>query len=225
MDVGDKASALTWLQAAERVLLEEGPEMHIKDLTSRIMELGIVKSSCTTSLETLLYRHTSKGYSKFVRVPGKMGCFALNEHVIREHSNMQPLEDDLIMPSSVPSAGNAEPGRKMVEGGGGGGGGDDAIPESEERGGGFVGFEPRVFYRRKRRHSYQCSESGGSSASEGGDGEGEEEEEGEGEGDVSSSESSSEGGEEAEYNYRKKYSFVKKIAKSIVHVSLGGGGK
>ena len=102
MDVGDKASALTWLQAAERVLLEEGPEMHIKDLTSRIMELGIVKSSCTTSLETLLYRHTSKGYSKFVRVPGKMGCFALNEHVIREHSNMQPLEDNL-MPSSVPS--------------------------------------------------------------------------------------------------------------------------
>ena len=50
---------LTWLQAAEHVLREEGPEMHIQDLTNRILEQGMVKSNCATSLETLLYRHTS----------------------------------------------------------------------------------------------------------------------------------------------------------------------
>ena len=52
---------LTWLQAAEHVLREEGPEMHIRDLTNRILEQGMVKSNCATSLETLLYRHTSGG--------------------------------------------------------------------------------------------------------------------------------------------------------------------
>ena len=71
------ANVMTWLQAAERVLREEGPRMHIKELTNRILELGMVNSSCTTSLETLLYRQTSKGNSKFVRVAGKMGWFGL----------------------------------------------------------------------------------------------------------------------------------------------------
>ena len=52
---------LTWLQAAEHVLREEGPEMHIRDLTNRILEQSMVKSNCATSLETLLYRHTSGG--------------------------------------------------------------------------------------------------------------------------------------------------------------------
>ena len=75
------ANAMTWLQAAERVLREEGPRMHIKELTNRILELGIVNSSCTTSLETLLYRQTSKGNSKFVRVAGKMGWFGLKGEV------------------------------------------------------------------------------------------------------------------------------------------------
>lgn len=55
--------------------------MHIKELTNRILELGIVNSSCTTSLETLLYRQTSKGNSKFVRVAGKMGWFGLKGEV------------------------------------------------------------------------------------------------------------------------------------------------
>ena len=75
------ANAMTWLQAAERVLREEGPRMHIKELTNRILELGMVNSSCTTSLETLLYRQTSKGNSKFVRVAGKMGWFGLKGEV------------------------------------------------------------------------------------------------------------------------------------------------
>ena len=38
----DKHSAMTWLQAAEQVLRDEGPEMHIRDLTRTILELGIV---------------------------------------------------------------------------------------------------------------------------------------------------------------------------------------
>lgn len=78
---GEKSSAMTWLQAAEQVLKEEGPDMHIRELTSRIMELGMVKSSCTTSLETLLYRQTSNSnaISKFVRVSGKHGWFGLRD--------------------------------------------------------------------------------------------------------------------------------------------------
>lgn len=83
-----------------QVLREEGPEMHIKDLTSRILELGIVKSNCATSLETLLYRQTSGGGgsqyggranpravvgpSKFIRVMGKHGWFGLKPSALQE---------------------------------------------------------------------------------------------------------------------------------------------
>ena len=37
-------SGMTWLQAAEHVLMENGgPGMHIRDLTRTILELGIVR--------------------------------------------------------------------------------------------------------------------------------------------------------------------------------------
>ena len=74
--------------------------MHIKDLTTRILELGIVKSNCATSLETLLYRQTSGGSqakgnsrgivgpSKFTRVSGKHGWFGLKPHVLQEESDL-----------------------------------------------------------------------------------------------------------------------------------------
>ena len=74
--------------------------MHIKDLTSRILEQGIVKSSCATSLETLLYRQTSggpqgrggsrglAGPSKFIRVAGKHGWFGLKQSVLQEESDL-----------------------------------------------------------------------------------------------------------------------------------------
>ena len=39
---GETPSAMTWLQAAEHVLREEGPGMHIRDLTRTILELGMV---------------------------------------------------------------------------------------------------------------------------------------------------------------------------------------
>ncbi len=74
--------------------------MHIKDLTSRILELGIVKSNCATSLETLLYRQTSGGSqgtkgnsrvvtgpSKFTRVSGKHGWFGLKPSALQEESD------------------------------------------------------------------------------------------------------------------------------------------
>lgn len=76
--------------------------MHIKDLTTRILELGIVKSNCATSLETLLYRQTSGGSasqgkgtsrgvtgpSKFIRVAGKHGWFGLKPSVLQEESDL-----------------------------------------------------------------------------------------------------------------------------------------
>ena len=87
--------------------------MHIKDLTSRILELGIVKSNCATSLETLLYRQTSGGSqgkgnssrgvtgpSKFTRVTGKHGWFGLKPSVLQEESDLNvSLEsvDDILM--------------------------------------------------------------------------------------------------------------------------------
>lgn len=87
--------------------------MHIKDLTSRILELGIVKSNCATSLETLLYRQTSggpvgrgnpravnTGPSKFIRVSGKHGWFGLKPGVLQEESDFNiSLEsvDDILL--------------------------------------------------------------------------------------------------------------------------------
>ena len=80
--------------------------MHIKDLTTRILELGIVKSNCATSLETLLYRQTSGGSrgvtgpSKFIRVVGKHGWFGLKPSVLQEESDLNvSLEsiDDIIL--------------------------------------------------------------------------------------------------------------------------------
>ena len=52
-------AAMTWLEAAEHILKQEGPEMHIKDLTERVLSLGMVNSHCRTSLETLLYRQVT----------------------------------------------------------------------------------------------------------------------------------------------------------------------
>ena len=180
----DKSSAMTWLQAAEHVLMEEGPEMHIRDLTNRIMELGMVNSSCTTSLETLLYRQTSKGNSKFVRVAGKMGCFGLR-------GMGKDLEKPtIVLPSERP-----------------------LVPWKESDDGG-VDYEPKVFYKRKRRYSYRSSDSSSSYSSDDSDEEDEDDEE--------EDESSSElEGEEGEMVYRKRYNFLRKMAKSMIYVSEG----
>ena len=180
----DKSSAMTWLQAAEHVLMEEGPEMHIRDLTNRIMELGMVNSSCTTSLETLLYRQTSKGNSKFVRVAGKMGCFGLR-------GMGKDLEKPtIVLPSERP-----------------------LVPWKESDDGG-VDYEPKVFYKRKRKYSYRSSDSSSSYSSDDSDEEDEDDEE--------EDESSSElEGEEGEMVYRKRYNFLRKMAKSMIYVSEG----
>lgn len=88
--------------------------MHIKDLTSRILELGIVKSNCATSLETLLYRQTSggggsqgkgnsravTGPSKFMRVVGKHGWFGLKPSALQEESDfnvsLESVDESLL---------------------------------------------------------------------------------------------------------------------------------
>lgn len=100
---GSLSSAMTWLQAAEHVLREEGPDMHIRELTSRIMELGMVKSNCATSLETLLYRQTSNSnsVSKFTRVHGKHGWFGLKEDYMEQPSPLPSLPKKTIIDNSV----------------------------------------------------------------------------------------------------------------------------
>ena len=188
----NSASTLTWLQAAEQVLRKEGPEMHIRDLTLRVLELGIVKSNCATSLETLLYRQTSGGVgglpSKFIRVPGKHGWFGLRTE---SEDSTQPMEV------------TEEGGTLMVET-------QQNATKSQTVKDAELGFEPRVFYMstRKRRHSYPSSD------------------------ESLSSESSVEGMESGDLSsdydevvddsvYKKKYKFVKKVAKSMIHVSVG----
>ncbi|XP_011404079.1 PREDICTED: transforming growth factor beta regulator 1-like isoform X1 [Amphimedon queenslandica] len=99
-------AAMTWLEAAEHILKQEGPEMHIKDLTERVMNLGMVNSHCRTSLETLLYRQSHKPHSKFKRVIGRMGWFKLSNSVIAENNLSQSLnccdeEEEAMMPKSV----------------------------------------------------------------------------------------------------------------------------
>ena len=194
---GEKLSAMTWLQAAERVLCEEGPAMHIRDLTRRIMELGMVNSSCTTSLETLLYRQTSRGNAKFVRVAGKMGWFGLKaEGCVASDTDADSLlgcREDRLQERCAPI-------------GTGGGAAATAVQSDTENG---VEFEPHPFYMRKRRQSYG-SESDSSSYFSSGSDDGEE------------SETSSDGMElepDSEALYRKKYHFVKQLAKGMIYVS------
>ena len=245
--VVNSPGTLTWLQAAEHVLREEGPEMHIRDLTNRILEQGMVKSNCATSLETLLYRHTSgsgnaavgrgragSNYgtsasaggagsvigggqslqsSKFVRVPGKHGWFGLRD------------------PHSLPSVGVpciAEPEERMlmetvsnndiVN--------DDHIQNGVEQ---ELSFEPKAFYStnvlsqqysRKRRHSYHSSGGESVSSLSGGSedelaGDMGEMGDGNGSSEFTSDEEDS-GADEA--LYRKKYLFVKRVAKNMIHV-------
>ena len=57
----------------------------------------MVNSSCTTSLETLLYRQTSKASSKFFGVAGKSGCFGLRGM----GSDLEKLT--VVLPSERPS--------------------------------------------------------------------------------------------------------------------------
>ena len=192
---GEKLSAMTWLQAAERVLCEEGPAMHIRDLTRRIMELGMVNSSCTTSLETLLYRQTSRGNAKFVRVAGKMGWFGLKA----EGCVASDIDADSLLTCQE---------ERLQErcAAIGSGGGATAVPSDTENG---VEFEPHVFYTRKRRQSYGSESDSSSYFSSGSD-------------DGDESETSSDGMElesDSEALYRKKYHFVKQLAKGMIYVS------
>jgi len=93
--------------------------MHIKDLTSRILDLGIVKSNCATSLETLLYRQTSgsiqgkganarivAGPTKFMRVQGKHGWFGLKPCVLLEESEFHSIANMSIDSTDTPMAEN-----------------------------------------------------------------------------------------------------------------------
>ena len=189
----EKLSAMTWLQAAERVLREEGPAMHIRDLTRRIMELGMVNSSCTTSLETLLYRQTSKGNAKFVRVAGKLGWFGLKG------------DGCVVSDIDVESLLSCQETERCAAIGSGSS--VDAIQSDNENG--VDSFEPPLFYKRKRRRSYGSDSDSSSYYSSGSD-------------DGDESDSSSDGMEleaDSEALYRKKYHFVKKLAKGMIYVS------
>ena len=246
---------LTWLQAAEHVLREEGPEMHIRDLTNRILEQGMVKSNCATSLETLLYRHTSgsgnvavgrgragSSYasagaasggggpgggqslqsSKFVRVPGKHGWFGLRDpHSLPSVSVVPSIveADDRMLMDTMSSNDVIMNDDHTIQKFNGG------VVEPQE-----LSFEPKAFYSstnvlsqqysRKRRHSYHSSGgesvsslSGGSEDELAGDMGGER-----GDGDGSSEFTSDDDSGADEALYRKKYMFVKRVAKNMIHV-------
>jgi hypothetical protein len=243
---------LTWLQAAEHVLRDEGPEMHIRDLTNRILEQGMVKSNCATSLETLLYRHTSgsgnvavgrgragSSYassggvgaasggggqnlqsSKFVRVPGKHGWFGLRDPHSLPSIGVVPsvveAEDRMLMETMSSNDVIMNDDHNIQNGG---------VAEQGE-----LSFEPKAFYSstnvlnqqysRKRRHSYHSSGgesvsslSGGSDDELAGDMGGEM-----GDGDGSSEFTSDDDSGADEALYRKKYLFVKRVAKNMIHV-------
>ena len=218
----DRAAAMTWLQAAEQVLREEGPVMHIRELTARVMALGMVNSSCTTSLETLLYRQTSRGppgVSKFVRVPGKMGHFGLSSGGSAAGNGSDVAVNSALSQTSLsgvatakfkpvttfPREGPTVAGVKLqlpVFGGG-------AATEMD--------FEPQVTVKRKRPRMYSSEASSASSSDE----EEEEEEEvdeveEEEEEEEEDSESSTD--EEMEPLYYKRYHFVKKLARTLIFV-------
>ena len=230
--------------------------MHIRDLTNRILEQGMVKSNCATSLETLLYRHTSgsgnvavgrgragSSYanagaasgggggpgggqslqsSKFVRVPGKHGWFGLRDPHSLPSVGVVPsiVEADNRMLMDTMSSNdvimNDDHTIQKFNGG---------VVEPQE-----LSFEPKAFYSstnvlsqqysRKRRHSYHSSGgesvsslSGGSEDELAGDMGGEM-----GDGDGSSEFTSDDDSGADEALYRKKYMFVKRVAKNMIHV-------
>jgi hypothetical protein len=200
-------SGMTWLQAAEHVLMENGgPGMHIRDLTRTILELGIVRSNCSTSLETLLYRQTSKPMSKFIRVPGKMGCFGLRnpDEMVRRREGEEEEEEDMedgtpltdSKTTAAASGGVRPPGQPVMVPLGSAGrvmGGR----EGEES----WNFNPKVIYKRKKREggtSSVCSASGSED-----------------------SEWSSSSDDESETLYHKRYVSAKRMAKGIIYVCPG----
>ncbi|XP_063932196.1 uncharacterized protein LOC135144131 isoform X2 [Zophobas morio] len=75
-EIVEHSGHMTWLQAAEIVLGDFGPEgLHFKDLHTAIVHQGLVSRSSGTSLEALLYRETAQGSVRFERVPGARGFF------------------------------------------------------------------------------------------------------------------------------------------------------
>ena len=150
--------------------------------------------------------------SKFVRVPGKHGWFGLRDpHSLPSvgiPSSVIEAEDRLLMDTVS---------------------GSDVMNDDQIQNGSVeqeLTFEPKAFYStnmlnqqysRKRRHSYHSS--GGESVSSLSGGGSEDELAGEmGDGDGSSEFTSDEDSGADEALYRKKYLFVKRVAKNMIHV-------
>ena len=101
-----------------------------------------VKSSCSTSLETLLYRQTSKGTSKFIRVPGKMGWFGLKlEGDSTSSTTTRPSEHTQSVVQQLPSQ-VGETAAGMA---------GDGMASGRREGVEQWNFHPKVVYKRKKR--------------------------------------------------------------------------
>ena len=116
------------------------------------------KSSRSTSLETLLYRQTSKPASKFIRVPGKMGWFGLKkteeETAQRKTSGNSAGRTETRTPvGGVKCTDQNTEVRPVVEKGVVSGGGRVRGEEGRgEEGEGNWKFNPKVVYKKKRRY-------------------------------------------------------------------------
>lgn len=71
----------TLLEMSERILLQNGGKLHVKDIGDGIVASGLIPSraKALNSLEAILYRETFREGSRFKRIDNRFGWFALME--------------------------------------------------------------------------------------------------------------------------------------------------
>lgn len=86
----------TLLDMSERVLLQNGGKLHVKDIADGIVESGLIppRSKALNSLEAILYRETFREESRFKRIDNHFGWFALMEVDIEDDDDDDSMDNE-----------------------------------------------------------------------------------------------------------------------------------
>lgn len=86
----------TLLELSERILLQNGGKLHVKDIGDGIVESGLVppRSKALNSLEAILYRETFREGSRFKRIDNRFGWFALMEADIDDDDDDESMDNE-----------------------------------------------------------------------------------------------------------------------------------
>lgn len=86
----------TILELSERILLQNGGKLHVKDIADQVVESGLVppRSKALNSLEAILYRETFREGSRFKRIDNRFGWFALMEVDVEDDDDDEDSMDN-----------------------------------------------------------------------------------------------------------------------------------